>query len=209
VTPSGSATGDLRELLYGDVALSRWATSDDAFQTVREALDACDTTTARHALQRILRAPRRASRDYLQAWHELRALDEQPEDPAHLYGVVVDMPVHAGLDTLAAYEDGTVRYLNYSGKVLVWEAQDEEIGLMTQDLLDAATSIVARIGPWRGPRPPLRPGLLRLSMLCAGGLYFGEGPVQALSADRMAGPLIAAAGRLLQALTDRATADPQ
>ena len=47
-------------------------------------------------------------------------LGEQPSDPARLYGVVVDMPVDDGLDTLAGYADGSCRYVNHSGKVLVW-----------------------------------------------------------------------------------------
>jgi hypothetical protein len=50
----------------------------------------------------------------------------------------------------------------------------------------------------------LRPGLLRLSMLCAGGLYFGEGPLSALGTDPMADPLVAAATRLLQTLISKA-----
>jgi hypothetical protein len=209
MTPSRDASDDLRELLYGDVPRTRWAVGDEAFQAVRGALDGGDTTGALHELRGILRDPQRASRDYLQAWHELRALGEQPEDPTHLYGVVVDMPVQSGLDTLAVYEDRTARYLNYSGTALVWEAQDEQISAMTQAVLGAGTTIVAQIGPWRGLRPPLRPGLLRLSMLCAGGLYFGEGPVKALSADPMAAPLIDAASRLLQALTRKAAPRPQ
>jgi hypothetical protein len=194
-----SASDDLRDLLYGDVPLARWAPRDDAFQSVRDAPDAA---AARDALHR-MRQPGRASRDHLQAWHELRALGENPEDPARLYGVVVDMPVSGGLDTLAAYRDGTARYLNYSGKILVWETEDPSIGALIGALLDTAASIVAQIGPWEGVRPPLQPGVLRVSMLCAGGLYFGEGPVQALTADPMAGPLITAAARLLQALTQR------
>ncbi len=205
---SGSASDDLRELLYGDAPLARWAPGNDEFQAVRAALDAGDTSAARDTLHRIVREPARASRDYLQAWHELRALGEQPEDPGRLYGVVVDMPVKAGLDTLAAYEDGSARYLNFSGKVLVWESQDGEIDAMIQYMLGAGRDIVARIGPWHGPRPALKPGLLRLSMLCAGGLYFGEGPVKGLSTDQMAGPLLAAAGRLLQLLVDGAAASP-
>lgn len=113
------------------------------------------------------------------------------------------MAVSDGLDTLAAYADGTARYLNYSGKILVWEAEDREIDALIRALLGTATPVVAQIGPWAGVRPPLQPGLLRVSMLCAGGLYFGEGPVEALTADPMAGPLITAAARLLQALTQR------
>lgn len=203
-----SPADDMRDLLYGDVPLTQWAAHDPAFGSVRDALALGDNAQARTALHAILATPDRSSRDYLQVWHQLRALGEVPDDPAHVYGVVVDMPVGAGLDTLAAYQDGTSRYLNHSGKILVWEASDGEVDALVRAVLEAGAAIAARIGPWHGPRPPLRAGLLRLSMLCAGGLYFGEGPVSALGADPMAGPLIAAATQLLQALTSKAVAQP-
>lgn len=146
--------------------------------------------------------------EHQQAWHELRALGEVPDDPARVYGVVVDMPVGEGLDTLAAYQDGTCRYLNHSGKILIWEARDDGVDALVHAVLDAGTAIAARIGPWPGPRPSLRPGILRLSVLCSGGLYFGEGPTSALSVDPTAGPLIRLAAQLLRTLTANALGRP-
>lgn len=146
--------------------------------------------------------------EHQQAWHELRALGEVPDDPARVYGVVVDMPVGEGLDTLAAYQDGTCRYLNHSGKILIWEARDDGVDALVHAVLDAGTAIAARIGPWPGPRPSLRPGILRLSVLCSGGLYFREGPTSALSVDPTVGPLIRLAAQLLQTLTANALGRP-
>lgn len=113
---------DMREFLYGDVPVALWAGHDLAFGSVREALARGDGARARAALHAIVSTPDRPARDYLQAWQELRALGEVPEEPTQVYGVVVDMPVGRGLDTLAAYQDGTCRYLNHSGKILIWEA---------------------------------------------------------------------------------------
>lgn len=158
-----------------------------------------ETSTAHTAPRSVLAAPDSGSRDCLQAWHQLRALGEVPDDPACLYGVVVDMPVRADadMDTLAVYQDGTARYLDYSGNVLVWDASHPQVDSLIRSVIEVGAEIAAQIGPWEGPRPALRPG-----MLCAGGLRFGEGPRAALSADPMAGALLLAAAHLLQTLID-------
>jgi hypothetical protein len=147
----------LHDLLYGDVPLTRWAAYDPAFGSVCDALALGDNAQARIRLYAILASPDRPSRVYLQAWHHLRALGEVPDDPAHVYGVVVDMPLSGGLDTLAAYQDGTSRYLNHSGKILVWEVSDDDVDMLVRSLLDAGAAIASRTGPWRGTRPPYGP----------------------------------------------------
>src|SRR5262249_8908262 len=177
------------------------------FDQVRRALAAGDTATARAALRDVVATPDRPSRDHLQAWHELRALGETPDESAYLYGVGVDMPRHDGNGTPAPYRDGTARHVKFSGKVVVWEAKDDEVDGLVGNLLDAGAAVAARIGPWTGPRPPLQPGLLRMSMLCAGGLYFGQGPPSALSREPMAAPVVAAGAQLLQVLTRNAVSE--
>jgi hypothetical protein len=198
-----SAADQLRPLLYGDAPLDAFTGIED-FAAVRRALAAGDLNGARARLRGIVADPARGSREHLQAWHELRALGEVPPQPARLYGVVVDMFLGETFETLAAYADGTCRYLHSSGRVLVWEAQDDEVDRAVRAVLGVAENVVARIGPWEGPRPPLRAPNTRLSMLCAGGLYFGEGPTAQLQADPMGGPLLAAAASLLALLTSRA-----
>jgi hypothetical protein len=69
-------------------------------------------------------------------------------------------------------------------------------------VLAAGAHIVARIGPWTEPRrTALAAGNARLSMLTPSGLYFGEGPMNTLARDALAGPLIGAAVQLLQGMT--------
>jgi hypothetical protein len=201
---NSAAADTIRPLLYGDVPLDDWAAADAGFQSAREALAANDTAAAVAELRAIVSDPDRPSRDALQAWNQLRILGETPAEPAHVYGVVVDMPIGDGLDTLAAYADGTCRYLNHAGNVLVYEgdeADDAEIGRLVRAVIAIGATIAAQIGPWDGARPPLKPGLLRMSMLCAGGLYFGEGPVSALASEPLGGRLLTAATGLLHALT--------
>src|ERR1039457_6493175 len=72
-----------------------------------------------------------------------------------LLGVIVEMPLSGGLDTLAAYSDGGVRYVNQSGKLLVAEGVHAFLPLVER-LFAAAQPVVSKIGPWDKPRrePP-------------------------------------------------------
>ena len=204
---NSAAAETIRPLLYGDVPLDDWAADDAAFQAARQAIATADTAIAIAQLRGVVSDSDRPSRDTLQAWHQLRLLGETPEEPARVYGVVVDMPIGESLDTLAAYADGTCRYVNHAGNVLVYEADDAEIGRLVRAVIAIGSTIAAQIGPWDGDRPPMEPGILRMSMLCAGGLYFGEGPVSALAREPLGGRLLTAATGLLHALTKLPTAD--
>jgi hypothetical protein len=74
---------------------------------------------------------------------------------------------------------------------------DEEI----EQVLATSKPIVAAIGPWEEARLP-RPeeGNIRMTFLVSDGLYFGEGPIDVIQQDEMAGPLINAAASLLTKL---------
>ncbi|MGC3998157.1 MAG: hypothetical protein QM767_11980 [Anaeromyxobacter sp.] len=121
-------------------------------------------------------------------------------EPKVLLGVVIEVGLDQGLDTLAAYSDGSVRYINRTGKITVVEGVDRFQPLVKR-LFDASSAVVARIGPWDQPRrPPPGRGMLRLSFLVSDGLYFGEGPMKVLERDPMAGPVFTAGVELLQAV---------
>lgn len=124
----------------------------------------------------------------------------QPVPAKRLHGVVVEVPVEGGLDTLAAYAEGGVRYINHSGAMSIVEGVDA-LGARVAALLEAAAAVVGRIGPSAEPRrPPPAPGLVRLSFLTSDGLCFGEGPMATMARDAMAGPVVAQAVALLQAV---------
>jgi len=130
-----------------------------------------------------------------------RRLREAGQPPAELplLGVVVEVALEAGLDTLAAYADGSVRYINHAGGVSVVEpgALDDAAAA----LVTAAGPVVAAIGPWEAERLAAPPqGSVRLSFLVGDRLYFGQGPIEALAADPLAGPVLAAATALLGAV---------
>jgi hypothetical protein len=116
-----------------------------------------------------------------------------------LLGVIVEVPLEGGLDVLAAFSDGGVRYLNQSGKILVIEGDDTPIAGMAMELLSIARPVIDKIGPWEEARLPApRLGNIRITFLVSDGLYFGEGPAPALQNDAMAGPVLSKATELLQ-----------
>jgi hypothetical protein len=145
---------------------------------------------------------------YLQAWHFLRQAGQPPPaDRDRLVpGAAVEMPVPAGHDLLVAYRDGSARYLNYSGTVLLWEARsDAETQAAITGWLAVGQVIADAIGVWdQLSLPPMPPGQARLLMLTPGRHRFGQAPGSAVSRDPTAGPFIAAATRVLQLITSRA-----
>jgi hypothetical protein len=123
------------------------------------------------------------------------------EPVRRLLGVVVEVGLEDGLDVLAAYEDGSARYINYTGKIIIWDIATTESEALITALFDAATEVINHIGPWEGPRKsPPEKGMVRLNFLVSDGLYFGEGPFEILQADPMGGPVIAAAVQLMSYL---------
>jgi hypothetical protein len=114
-----------------------------------------------------------------------------------LLGVVVEIPLPAGLDALAAYSEGGVRYINQTGKLAVF-ADVPSMRPFVQDLLQASQPIVDRIGPWERSRlPPPKSGKVRLTFLVSDGLYFGEGPMPQMQRDPLAAQVIRNATDLL------------
>lgn len=138
------------------------------------------------------------------AYQKLRqARQAVPEK--QLLGVIIEMPLAGGLDVLAAYSDGGVRYINQSGKIAVVEGSDALTPLV-ESLFAASQAVVNVIGPWsEARRPPPGPGNVRLSFLVSDGLYFGEGGLKVMQREAMAAPVIQKASELLQAVVAAST----
>jgi hypothetical protein len=134
------------------------------------------------------------------AYNRLRQLG-RPVPAKTLLGVIVEVPLTGGLDVLAAFSEGGVRYINHTGKLVFFEAVPS-LQPLVRKLFDASEPVVARQGPWNKARlsPPM-PGNVRLTFLVSDGLYFGEGPMSAMQQEPMAGPIIQRATELLQAVT--------
>ncbi len=211
--PPSVSEHPLRATLFGDVPIDVWSTGKTGepwatFATAAKNLTAGDHSSAGNSLKAVLGMSGLESRHYLQAWTTLRQLGIQPtEDRAkHVYGVVLDVPMPQGFDTLAGYEDQSARYLNFSGAAIVWEHPDGSLNSHIDELMKGGHSLARKIGPWEGPRPGLSAGQARISVLTPSGIHFGQGPFNLIAGDPMGSRAIDAATSLMQALIAKANA---
>lgn len=204
------APAPMRETLFGDLPLDRWPDGNaDAFPWSAFASARADVAAGRVApaigrWREVIGRAGLESRVYLQAWHFLREHGRPAplEVAKQVLGVVVEVGMAEGTDLLAAYADHTARYYNFSGAGAVWERPNDSLDAAIDRLLAAGTAVAAVTGPWDGPRPPVPPaGQVRMWFLTPGGPHFGQGPMDQLQQDELAGSVIQAAMPLLRALT--------
>jgi len=206
--PSGpyrdEATNQIYQLLFSDNAeLYRSSLSEPPTYPFDILLS---PTSSIADLQKIVDDGATEARAKILAYNLQMARGHKPTNK-ELLGVIVEVGLEGGLDTLAAYSDQRARYINYTGSMVVWEnPEDETAGQMIRDLFEKSREIVSKIGPWENPRRPApAQGIVRLSFLVSDGLYFGEGPIQVLFNDPMANPALTSATALMQFLTEMAT----
>ena len=122
----GSEADWIREALFACQSLKvlvprlKLDGSPGPFQTIADAVkleDAGKKEEARARLHTVLAVPNLETRIQLWVWSGLREWGEEPEAKSgkEVLGVVVEVPVQGAYDTLAAYQDGSARYLNFSG----------------------------------------------------------------------------------------------
>ena len=126
-------------------------------------------------------------------------------------GVVVEVPLREGLDVIAAYADGSVRYINQTGKMGFFEpGAAPEVSRKAKQLVELAKPLVARIGPWEDARlpPPVKPNI-RITFIVSDGLYFGQGPLDAMLEDTYSGPLVSQGSELLKEMVKQVVKTPE
>ena len=118
-----------------------------------------------------------------------------------LLGIIVEVGLKAGLETLAAYNDGRTTYIDASGHATVRDTADREIMTGVRKLFQAGEAAVAQTGPWDKSRliPPPQ-GVVRITLLVSDGLYFGHGPIGVLQQDPIGGPVLKIAAELVAVL---------
>ena len=101
-----------------------------------------DTAGARSRLHTLLGTHALETRIQLFTWSALRELGEQPDAKAgtEVLGVVVEVPMRDGYDTLAAYQDGSARYLNLSGSAIFWDARDDTVAALCRAFIATGAS---------------------------------------------------------------------
>jgi hypothetical protein len=211
-SPQAQTTA-IRETLFGDMPLAQWTShlaqpSSEpwtSFQRAQSLIESGDKQSAITALREILQIPGLESRHYLQAYHALAGLGVAPAQGKEkdVLGVVVEVGMKRGTDLVAGYSDHHARYYNYSGAGVVWERPNDTLDEAIDELLRVGSAVVQVIGPWKKARPPApTDGRVRLNFLTPSGLHFGEGPMDTLAKDKLGGPVIASAFRLMQRLIE-------
>ena len=202
----------IRDTLFGDMPFSQWLPTSTvapasapwaSFGRAKTLIDSGRLKEAIAALESILETPNLESRHYLQSWHFLRELSVNSSQARakDILGVVVEVGVKGGLDLVAAYSDHHARYYNFSGAGVVWEMPSNALDGPIDELLQTARALAQVIGPWKQARPAAPPaGQTRINLLTPSGLHFGQGPLDALGKDRLGGPTLASAFRLMQEL---------
>lgn len=153
-------------------------------------------------LQKVVSDRTLESRMRLLAASRLRSMNVKPE-LKELLGVVIEVGLEDGLDTLAGYNDQTARYINFSEKMVIWEASDSSALPLFINLMDEGSKVVSRIGAWDKTRLPFpEAGTTRITFLMTDGIYFGQGPTNILFKDAMAAPVLNAGLELMKFLTE-------
>jgi hypothetical protein len=124
------------------------------------------------------------SRIRLWSWTALRGLGETPDaaTAARVEGVIAEVEVGEGVDTLAAYRDGTARYLLHSGAKVIWDAPDKRLAAAIDACIAAAEAAAAQLAPGRLPGEPAS-GLARLTALTAAGPRAAEEPLAEIARE--------------------------
>ena len=155
-------------------------------------------------LQKIIDDPKSDPRIKVLAYNKLIASGINPSKK-ELLAVIVEVGLDNGLDVLASFNNGTARYINHTGKILIWETiADEKANEITNLLFENSQNIVNQIGVWdKARRPQPTKGNLRITFLVSDGLYFGEGPINVLFSDPLASPALITATELMKYLTEK------
>lgn len=193
---------ELRDHLLADLPLATVAdraTDDDPdtpsarFRAAQSSLLVGDRSHARRQLHDLLAMPELDVPTALQAWRCLRELDELPPPGAgaEVRGIVVDFGGSDGLETLAAYEDGSATLLCSNGAVRHARTHDCSIDDRIEALLTRARAVVDHTDPHRGAEePPPEAGHVCIRVLTWAGTHIGLGPHDALGRDPVGGPVL-------------------
>lgn len=157
---------------------------------------------ARKTLKQLLAIPELETRVKLLVWNSLRQLGERPapEEARKVRGVVCELHNEAGVGTLAAYADGTLRWIGGQGKISIIDSAgaSAELDSLVGELLKSGEPVVMKFpaGERRRPgEPPVEH--FRISVLTYGGIHVAE--VYGPSIDEpghFAAPILYASARL-------------
>lgn len=159
---------------------------------------------AKAELLSIARDEEAESRARLWAWKALREEHALPEpgEATRVLGVIAEVPVDGGLDVLAAYTDGSVRFLGHADQLIAIEG-DGAPGKRAASVLREASVLLAAPPTQRNPKAPRPPAnKVRLTALAPTGSHQVEVPWAEVEAGGKYAKLFHAIVGLLEEVTE-------
>ncbi len=162
-----------RDLLLGDLTPNEWlgnGSTEIPWSFFAEAFDQFmvkgNLKSAVKTYKKILETPGLETRHYLQAWHFLRKLGTNPPSDIanNVYGMVVDVVIESGVETVAGYADHHARYFHSSGGATIWEAPNDSLNEVIDALLKTGEAPAKSLKPL--DKHPLAPGNLNQVQIC-------------------------------------------
>jgi hypothetical protein len=181
------------ELLFGDqtiddllTSLDKEAAPDGAWMLLSKAAEHMrqgEVGRAAEVLLEVAGNPKMETRILLWSWAALRCLGIHPKsyEADDIKGVVIQVPMESGVDVLAAYADGTARYVNHSGKTIVWEITDATITAIIRKLLESCKDLRGVVFA-ASPNHSVK-DLVRVTLLTFTGNRFAEASMQSLASS--------------------------
>jgi hypothetical protein len=213
--PGFSSADKFKNLLFADQSLEEFAADfkikaapakDDFSHYFALALDNArkgKTDEARKNLKYVLDIPNVETRVQLWAWRALRQFGEKPaaKDGSEVRGVVIEVPIAYGYDTLAVYRDESLRYINYTGKIAVWDAPDDRFSPLIKNILESSQSFINKT-PVSPSRKVVQPGFVLVSILTLNGIYQVEAEYKQITVKHSFIPFIENGGRIIIGLAE-------
>jgi hypothetical protein len=181
------------ELLFADqtlddvlTSLDKEAAPDGAWTLLSKAAEhmrQVEVGRAAEVLLEVAGNPNMETRILLWSWAALRRLGVRPNsyEADDIKGVVIQVPTESGADVLAAYADGTARYINHSGKAIVWEITDATITAIIRKLLESCKDLCGVVVA-ASPNHSVT-DVVRVTLLTFNGNRFVEAPMQFLASS--------------------------
>jgi hypothetical protein len=184
----GTETNDSYHALFCDDARFYSPRIGERFMSWHAVL--CNSNSSPTAVRALALDPRAPSIARALAWHWLR-LRSHGVPTYRLNGLVVETGHARGLDTLAVYADGAVRYFEPGGAVVCSQAQDTQLQFAAMHATAVAQSMLRTLPRASGRlAAPVPQGNVRLSFVASDGVHVDEGPLSLMVHERLAGRVL-------------------
>jgi hypothetical protein len=156
-------------------------------------------------LQKIADNKNNESRTILWSWNGLRELGVKPSK-TEVLGLILEVPQQGSTEYLAMYSDKTARYLNYTGKIAVWETHEIKMDNLLQTVFIDSQNLLNKQTFQLG-RNKATTDKVRFNFLTSNGIYQTEKTFDELTGQQSdIGNLFLASTEVLNEIVTKSTA---